>query len=134
MHACLTAAIDEVDDRQSAARQRIEHEAQLAADQANGRLRSHSERRRELQFFKKVTQDFAAPPEPLIANAAVLGEWRDCVRTIPDIRSALLPLDPSETGIEWSKAFSLPKADLEPWVSFLKGYQASSLFTAATRP
>ena len=134
MHACLTATIDKVEDRQSATRQRVEHEAQIAADQANGRLRSHSERRRELQFIQKVTQDFTAPPDPVIANAAVLGEWRDCVRTIPDIRSALLPLNQSETGIEWSKAFSLPKADLEPWVSFLNGYQASSLFTAATRP
>lgn len=126
--------MDEVEDRHDAARQRIEREAQMAADQANGRLRSHGERSRELQFIKKVTQDFAAPPEPVIANAALLGEWRDCVRAIPDIRPALLPLDPSETGIAWSKAFSLPKADLEPWVSFLNGYRASSLFTAASRP
>lgn len=67
----------------------------------------------------------------LSGNAASLIEhWRDRVRTLPDMRSALIALDESVEGNGWSSAFSLRKADLEPWLSFYSGYKKSLLFAA----
>ncbi|HYD96843.1 MAG TPA: hypothetical protein VEC01_16050 [Noviherbaspirillum sp.] len=61
----------------------------------------------------------AAPPLPL-------EELIDKVYRIPDMRSALMPLD--DDAETWSKPFSLAKADMEPWLSFYKGYRQSRLF------
>lgn len=69
---------------------------------------------------------------PMMAGAGQSrSEHIACVRKLPDIRSALVPLDESREGGGWSKPFSLPKADMEPWVSFLRGYRESSLFPYA---
>lgn len=54
--------------------------------------------------------------------------WPDKVRLIPDMRSALIPLDEKAEGSDWSKPFSLLKADMQPWLSFLEGYGQSRLF------
>lgn len=49
------------------------------------------------------------------------------LRSVPDMRSALIPIDDAD-GATWSKPFSLPRANMEPWLSFLRGYRASALF------
>jgi hypothetical protein len=55
-------------------------------------------------------------------------EGTDRLRHIPDMRSALIPLTETSDSSEWSKPFSLSKADMEPWLSFYKGYKQSRLF------
>ena len=52
----------------------------------------------------------------------------DRLRHIPEMRSALIPLDEATEEAAWSKPFSLPKADIEPWLSYCKGYRQSKLF------
>jgi hypothetical protein len=72
-----------------------------------------------------VTQAVAIAPE----------EWIDKIHRIPNMRSALIPPD-DDLNIEgWSKPFSLHKADMEPWLSYYKGYKQSRLFieTSAAR-
>lgn len=68
--------------------------------------------------------------EPLHAEAAPL------LRSIPEMRSALIPIDDAADGASWSKPFSLCRADMEPWLSFLRGYRQSCLFpeTAPAEP
>lgn len=57
--------------------------------------------------------------------------WSDYLFRVPAMRSALIPLDEANEGAEWSKPFSLQKADMEPWLSFFKGYKQSRLFLEA---
>lgn len=66
-------------------------------------------------------------PAPSAAAGPVPG-WPDKVSRVPDMRSALIPLDESTEGSDWSKPFALTKADIEPWTSFLAGYNQSRLF------
>ncbi|OWW22134.1 hypothetical protein [Noviherbaspirillum denitrificans] len=74
---------------------------------------------------KKQARLEAVPQEQAPAAGVQLNEWVDKVSVIPDIRSALIPLDNPEG---WSKPFSLAKADMEPWFSYFKGYRQSRLF------
>ncbi|HJW57079.1 MAG TPA: hypothetical protein VJ577_17580 [Burkholderiaceae bacterium] len=67
--------------------------------------------------------------KPLHGEASPVEKWTEKVRRIPDIRSGLIPLDKANEDSQWSKAFSLSKADMEPWLSFYKGYQESRLFS-----
>lgn len=60
-----------------------------------------------------------------------LEEWLEKVNRIPDMRSALIPLEDGEDAEAWSKPFSLAKADMEPWLSFYKGYMQSRLFLSS---
>lgn len=60
-------------------------------------------------------------------------EWLEKVNRIPDMRSALIPLEESQDEQSWSKPFSLAKADMEPWLSFYKGYRQSRLFLESPR-
>lgn len=76
-----------------------------------------------------------AAPEPIGAvavsgdeAAAEGGEWMDYLFRVPAMRSALIPLDEASEGSDWSKPFALQKADVEPWLSFYKGYKQSRLF------
>lgn len=64
-----------------------------------------------------------------------LQEWIDKIHAIPEMRSALIHLDEEAHVEKWSKPFSLAKADMEPWLSFYKGYKQSRLFieTSATK-
>lgn len=72
---------------------------------------------------------------PTLAVANVLTEeWADKLLQIPDMRSALIPLDEASEGADWSRPFSLVKADIEPWLSFLKGYYESRLFLGGLTP
>lgn len=61
----------------------------------------------------------ASEPAPDIA---------DRLSHIPEIRSALMPPDASVQEGAWSKPFSLTRPDMEPWLSFYKGYRQSRLF------
>ncbi len=61
-------------------------------------------------------------------------EWIDKVRQIPDMRSALIPMDDASDPAAWSKPFSLFKADIEPWLSFYRGYRESRLFLQDSHP
>lgn len=102
---------------------------------------------RENQFIDRVVQTVASTKSylgssPLTDNSASLpmhsgvddGSLEELaqmpyqVRRIPDMRSAWMPFDETERASEWSRPFSLPKADMEPWLSFFKGYKQSSLF------
>ncbi|WP_460842308.1 hypothetical protein [Noviherbaspirillum agri] len=58
----------------------------------------------------------------------VVQQRTDALRRIPDMRSALVPFDDDAEGESWSKPFSLMKADLDPWLSYYKGYATSRLF------
>ncbi|MDO8650718.1 MAG: hypothetical protein Q7R66_00815 [Undibacterium sp.] len=44
----------------------------------------------------------------------------------------MIPLDEKEEGGNWSRAFYLGQADLEPWTSFYEGYKKSILFAQTT--
>ncbi|WP_136414973.1 hypothetical protein [Herbaspirillum sp. ST 5-3] len=79
---------------------------------------------------RKDLRLIANPAQDKNTSAAVTlpQEWVDKVRNIPDMRSALIPLDEQTEGSEWSKPFSLCKADMEPWLSFYQGYRESRLF------
>lgn len=59
-------------------------------------------------------------------------EWIDKIHAIPEMRSALIHLDEDAHAEKWSKPFSLAKADMEPWLSFYKGYKQSRLFIEAS--
>lgn len=59
-------------------------------------------------------------------------ERTDALRRIPEMRSALMPWDDENDSGSWSKPFSLLKADLEPWLSYYKGYAQSRLFLDAS--
>lgn len=61
--------------------------------------------------------------EPLVAEPP----WHDKLQAVPAMRSALIPLEDDEGG-NWSKPFSLVKADFEPWLSYYAGYCNSRLF------
>lgn len=79
--------------------------------------------RKDLHLVANTAQD-----KNTSAGITVPQEWLDKVRNIPDMRSALIPLDEQAEGSEWSKPFSLCKADMEPWLSFYRGYRESRLF------
>ncbi|WP_057290487.1 hypothetical protein [Noviherbaspirillum sp. Root189] len=64
----------------------------------------------------------------VVDAASLRSEWIDKVLRIPRMRSALIPLDDEKEGAEWSKPFSLLKADIEPLASFFSGYRQSRLF------
>lgn len=118
---------------------------QEAVEQKKKQMRVDNARR-ELQFIDKVVQDAAGSndyrsdrqglPQNLQRQGGAAfnsmtnptGEWADKVRRIPEMRSAWIPLDESAEGGEWSRPFALSKADMEPWLSFFKGYWASRLF------
>jgi hypothetical protein len=59
--------------------------------------------------------------------------WQDKLQAVPAMRSALIPLDAGEEA-NWSKPFSLLKADFEPWLSYYTGYRNSRLFLQAAGP
>lgn len=104
------------------------------------------------RFIEKVTQDLASAGDYLTGAASHLSqdhpqsaaipdvaahsatEYAGKVRRIPGMRSAWIPLDETTEGGEWSMPFSLPKADMEPWRSFLQGYYESRVFLEAPAP
>lgn len=109
-----------------------------ALDLRDNALQWESERQNRLlktaaEQKKKQTRLSAVETPPAatggagdVTMSAHLGEWLDKVVRIPELRSALVPLEEEEDG--WSKPFSLAKADMEPWTSYYKGYRQSRLF------
>jgi len=100
---------------------------QWETERQNRLLQSAAEQRKKQTRLEAVQRQQAPEAKPEGAPSIRLDEWVDKVNAIPDIRSALVPLD-DEDG--WSKPFSLAKADLEPWLSYFKGYRQSRLFLA----
>lgn len=84
-----------------------------------------------LELKKKQAAEESRETAPAAAAAATVDAapgLPDRVSRIPDMRSALIPFDVSAEDEVWSKPFALTKADLEPWTSFLAGYNQSRLF------
>ncbi len=154
MHDRLTDVIDDIVELQSTQQKRADHAATIL--QTQGQLRAKPARGQELQFMQKITQPLpdspgqqthgnglqsapdstkpASPQTVLTGHAATsMHQWSDRVRALPEMRSALVALSAAEDGITWSSPFSLPKADLEPWLSYLAGYKKSSLFASPAR-
>ena len=98
---------------------------QWETERQNRLLQGAAEQRKRQARLETVQRQQVPAARHEGAAAIQLNEWVDKVNTIPDIRSALIPLD-DEGG--WSKPFSLAKADMEPWLSFFKGYRQSRLF------
>ena len=98
---------------------------QWETERQNRILQSAAEQKKKQQRLETVQRDQGAATGSEPAPAIQLNEWIDKVNAIPDIRSALIPLDDEEA---WSKPFSLAKADMEPWLSYFKGYRQSRLF------
>jgi len=100
---------------------------QWETERQNRLLQSAAEQRKKQTRLEAVQRQQAPEVKSEAAASIRLDEWVDKVNAIPDIRSALIPLDDAEG---WSKPFSLAKADLEPWLSYFKGYRQSRLFLA----
>ncbi|HJV50326.1 MAG TPA: hypothetical protein VJ652_02640 [Noviherbaspirillum sp.] len=120
---------------------RLLEEARKAVEQEKVRMRQGGVRRIEPsldetpampipqqgEFREDGRQDYALPL-PGDEEMPPPAEFIVPLRSVPDMRSALIPLDDDADGAIWSKPFSLPSADMEPWLSFLRGYRASALF------
>lgn len=98
---------------------------QWETERQNRLLQSAAEQKKKQTRLEAVQREQPQVAKPEGAASVQLNEWIDKVDTIPDIRSALIPL---EDEAAWSKPFSLAKADMEPWLSFFKGYRQSRLF------
>lgn len=102
---------------------------QWETERQNRILQSAAEQKKKQMRLEAVQREQSPVAKPDGAGAIQLSEWVDKVSTIPDIRSALIPLEDEEAS--WSKPFSLAKADMEPWLSFYRGYRQSRLFLNA---
>ena len=101
----------------------------MSAAVDNSILERETERQRHLQQeARKAVQE-----KKVQLRTVDIGDSSGWIRSLPDMRSALIPLDEKSEGSGWSKPFSLFKADLEPWLSFLYGYRQSRLFPDAAR-
>jgi hypothetical protein len=120
-------------ERETERQKRLQQEARKALELKKARLRDPDAPPRPPAMPVESTKEPApARPVPMTERpVAAVTESIDKVRTIPELRSALIPLDPELEGDSWSKPFSLPKADLEPWQSYLRGYYESRLFPEA---
>ncbi|HYD59215.1 MAG TPA: hypothetical protein VEC35_02605 [Noviherbaspirillum sp.] len=98
---------------------------QWETERQNRILQNAAEQKKKQQRLETVQREQGAATSAEQAPAIQLNEWIDKVNAIPDIRSALIPLDDEDA---WSKPFSLAKADMEPWLSYFKGYRQSRLF------
>ena len=97
---------------------------QWETERQNRLLQSAAEQKKKQTQIEAAQQQAPAARQEGAASVQ-LNEWIDKVTAVPDIRSALIPLDDEEG---WSKPFSLAKADMEPWLSFYTGYRQSRLF------
>lgn len=100
---------------------------QWETERQNRILQSALEHKR--QAGKDGGQNVAAGSRPAQREVSVTPEeWTEKLHRIPEMRSALIPFGDEAGAEEWSKPFSLAKADMEPWLSFYKGYKQSRLF------
>jgi hypothetical protein len=82
--------------------------------------------------YGSIARRQPVPVQLYLDAAGVIERGRSRVLSIPDLRSALIPLDEKDEGGNWSRAFYLGQADLEPWASFYEGYKQSVLFLQAS--
>lgn len=124
-------------DRETERQQRLQQEARKALEQKKAQLRG-------VQPPKRTMADDTPlqPPQQPVPHVAAVppaaafedpNESIDRLRSIPEIRSALIPIDIDVEGDQWSKPFLLSKADVEPWTSYLQGYYASRLFPGGSQ-
>jgi hypothetical protein len=98
---------------------------QWETERQNRILQNAAEQKKKQQRLEAVQHEQGPATGAGQAPAIQLNEWIDKVNAIPDIRSALIPLDDEDA---WSKPFSLAKVDMEPWLSYFKGYLQSRIF------
>lgn len=121
-------------DRETERQQRLQQEARKALEQKKAQLRGVESHKRNmadeapLQRPQQPVQSASTPSPRAAAPAEEASDSIDRLRSIPEIRSALIPVDIAVEGDQWSKPFLLSKADVEPWTSYLQGYYASRLF------
>ena len=101
------------------------NDLQWETERQNRLLQSAAEHKKKQVRLDALQQKQAPAASVEGAPGIQLNEWVDKVAAIPDVRSALIPLDEPDS---WSKPFSLAKADMEPWFSYFKGYRQSRLF------
>ncbi|RZI43199.1 hypothetical protein EGT07_10170 [Herbaspirillum sp. HC18] len=95
-------------------------------ERQNQILQNALEQKKKQVRVEPALRDAPGSERAPIANAVPPEEWVDKFQRIPEIRSALMPFENEEEG--WSKPFLLTKADMEPWLSFYRGYRQSRLF------
>jgi hypothetical protein len=125
-------------DRETQRQQRLQQEARKALEQKRAQLRGVQPPRRTMADDPPLQPSQQAGPQvATVPTAATVsenaGEAIDRLRSIPEIRSALIPVDIDVEGDQWSKPFLLSKADVEPWTSYLQGYYASRLFPGGSQ-
>lgn len=100
---------------------------QWETERQNRILQSAIDNKRQMSMEngRRRNPDSRAVPEEVQVS---MEDWIDKLHRIPGMRSALIPFEDGANAEEWSKPFSLAKADIEPWVSFYKGYKQSRLF------
>lgn len=104
---------------------------QWETERQNRILQSAAEQKKKQMSMENARRSDARQNVPAEMQFA-LEEWIEKVHRIPDMRSALIPVEDGVDSDEWSKPFSLAKADMEPWLSFYKGYKQSRLFLETT--
>jgi hypothetical protein len=121
-------------DRETERQQRLQQEARKALEQKKALLRGGESTKRSmadeapLQRPGQSTQAASPAPNTTASATDSATDSIERLRSIPEIRSALIPIDIAVEGDQWSKPFLLSKADVEPWISYLQGYHASRLF------
>ena len=112
-------------ERETERQQRLQQEARKAFEQKRAQLRGEP-LTPEVCPVSSPTQ--APLPQQSVAAQVSANESIAKLCSIPEIRSALIPLDEALEGKQWSKPFSLVKAEMEPWAAYLQGYYVSRLF------
>lgn len=122
-------------DRETERQQRLQQEARKALEQKKAQLRGSESIKRNMVDEAPLQHPGQSTQAPSVASFNTTASATDSatesierLRSIPEIRSALIPIDIAVEGDQWSKPFLLSKADVEPWISYLQGYYASRLF------
>jgi len=105
---------------------------QWETERQNRIHQSAIEQKKKQVRFEAVQRESPYTQSVPVVAAISLEDWVDKLQRIPDMRSALIPFDESDEG--WSKPFSLAKADIEPWLSYYRGYRLSRLFLDSSAP
>lgn len=113
-------------ERETERQQRLQQEARKAFEQKRAQLRGEP-LKPEVRPVSSPAQHTPLPQQSVAAQVLV-NESIARLCSIPEIRSALIPLDETLEGKQWSNPFSLVKAEMEPWAAYLQGYYASRLF------
>lgn len=139
--------MDDLLQKETERQRRLLEEARKAVEQEKARMRQGGPRKVEPQLGEPTVVEpsgkpanrrepdmrdayhASVPPAPSETRAQPYDESLPLLCSVPDMRSALIPFEEGEDDSGWSKPFSLPMADMEPWLSFLRGYRQSCLFS-----